>query len=156
MRRLRGRLEAKLGFEVVEIEEGSLGYLRRLTRGLARGGVVCTAGVGTSGYKFVAVEFLGAPAYFSTGPASLARMAGVPLLPVFTFEDRDGTDHVVVETPIDVPSEAAGDAALVDVIGQYARLLERYVRAHAEQWLWWHAFPIPTAAQLAGRVIGRR
>jgi KDO2-lipid IV(A) lauroyltransferase len=137
-----------LGLDVVEIAENSLLCLRKLMSRLARNEIVCMPVAGIQGYKFVAVDVLGVEEYFPSGIASLARTSGAPLLPMFTFENEDGTDTVVIEEPICVAGDTEGDAALVECITKYARLLERYVRRYPAQWAWWHSRPMATRKNL--------
>ena len=127
-----------------------------MTTRLAANGIVCLPGVGFLGSKFVAVDFLGAPRCFPTGPASLARASDAVLLPFFNFVAADGTERIVIEEPL--PVTASGDDGVVECVTRYARLLERYVRRYPEQWPRWHDSPVASVAECRGHVLsaGRR
>jgi KDO2-lipid IV(A) lauroyltransferase len=75
------------------------------------------------------VPFFGAPASFPLGPFLLAAAAGAPVVPAFCVLGPDGDYRLHVEAGLEVVrgEEAAGLARAV-------ALLERYVRAHADQW----------------------
>lgn len=86
----------------------------------------------------VFVPYFGRLASTTPTPALLAARTGVPVLPVrCTPEGRDGY-RIVYEPP--VPFEATGDrdADVVRMTARYTEILERWVRAHPEYWLWMH------------------
>lgn len=80
------------------------------------------------------LPFLGAPAPFPAGPFVLARLAGVPVIPVFVA--RVGTRRYRMEfgkgitIPRHVRDPQAQDRAMLEIVGQ----LEDVVRRHPTQW----------------------
>ncbi|MBI4375276.1 MAG: hypothetical protein HY549_02380 [Elusimicrobia bacterium] len=65
----------------------------------------------------------------------LARRTGAPVLPLFTFREADGSTTARIEPEFDLgdrPDDVAG------VTQRVASRVERWVRAHPEQWLWVH------------------
>jgi lauroyl/myristoyl acyltransferase len=75
------------------------------------------------------LSFFGAPAPFPLGPFVLAAAAGVDVVPAFCVLEPSGAYRLSVEPafPVARGGEAAGLARAVSV-------LERYVRAHSDQW----------------------
>jgi KDO2-lipid IV(A) lauroyltransferase len=66
---------------------------------------------------------------------ALARRTGAAVLPLLTFRDADGATVARIEPEFDLgprPDDAAAATQRV------ASRVERWVRAHPEQWLWMH------------------
>ena len=83
------------------------------------------------------VDFLGAPASTSTGLVRAARLAGAPIVPLFTW--RDGDTHVIsIGVPFRVASDVPRAKAIRDATVRCTALLETAIREHPEQWLWLH------------------
>jgi KDO2-lipid IV(A) lauroyltransferase len=80
------------------------------------------------------VPFFGAPAAFPSGPFVLARVAGVPLIPVFV--PRLGTRHYAIRVGhrFDIPREARDGRTLARVMGEVAAAFEAVVREFPTQW----------------------
>ena len=86
----------------------------------------------------VFVPYFGRLASTTPTVALLAARTSVPVLPVHcTPEGRDGY-RIVYEPP--VPFESTGDreADIVRMTARYTAILETWVRAHPEYWLWMH------------------
>jgi KDO2-lipid IV(A) lauroyltransferase len=82
--------------------------------------------------------FFGMPAATAPTPAYLALRTGAVVLLMVTMPLGDGRHRVVVEGPLEMPR--TGDRAR-DVLAFTQDLndrLERWVRAHPEQWYWLH------------------
>ncbi len=78
------------------------------------------------------LDFLGRP---SRTPLSMAEMAlryDAALIPVYGLRSADGAGFTVV---IDLPIPAGPPTAMMQAANHS---LERMVRAHPDQWLWWH------------------
>jgi KDO2-lipid IV(A) lauroyltransferase len=85
----------------------------------------------------VFVDFFGRPAYTSVGPASLARVSGVGMVPVFiTWNGLRHRVHVMPE----VEFVRTGDREADDVENtqRWSNTVEDIVRRHPEQWAWFH------------------
>jgi KDO2-lipid IV(A) lauroyltransferase len=130
--------EASYVAEMVYLAPESLGYTRRLMALLERNEVVCVAGDGQTGQKSVTVDLLGRPRGFATGVASLGRLSGAPLLPMVCIEEPAGRFRLIIEPPLALPEPAERERALAEVMGQYARLLESYIRRYPDQYRNWH------------------
>ena len=80
------------------------------------------------------VPFFGAPASFPSGPFVLARVAGVPLIPVFA--PRLGLRHYAIRVGdrFDIAREARDARSLDRVMGEVAAAFEAVVREFPTQW----------------------
>jgi KDO2-lipid IV(A) lauroyltransferase len=65
----------------------------------------------------------------------LARRTGAAVLPLFTFRDADGTTVARIEPEFDFGANPDDAEAATQRV---ASRVERWVRAHPEQWLWIH------------------
>jgi lauroyl/myristoyl acyltransferase len=97
-----------------------------------------------------AVPFFGAPAMFPSGPFVLARVAGVPLIPVFA--PRLGTRHYAIRVcgRFDIAREARDGRTLDRVMGEVVGAFEAVVREFPMQW-----FQFPPFWSAGERVQGQ-
>lgn len=85
-------------------------------------------------------RFCGSELFMRTGPAFLARRAGVPILPAIAF--RQGLARRVVEFGAPLPPPDGDDeASLVARTAELYRWFEPHVHEHPEQWPGW-LYPI--------------
>jgi lauroyl/myristoyl acyltransferase len=100
---------------------------------------MCIAGNGTLGWQGIRKNFLGTDRVFFTGMASLSRVAGAPILPLFCVQEANGTVAVIIEPPILEDACLDRERAAEICIDRYVALLEFYVRKHPEQYSGWHS-----------------
>jgi KDO2-lipid IV(A) lauroyltransferase len=85
----------------------------------------------------VRVPVFGQPVGTSTVVAMLAKRTGAVVLPVTNF--KDGSKRVVqVEPPVEWVRNDDPNLELALNTAEYARVLERHIRSHPEEWLWIH------------------
>jgi KDO2-lipid IV(A) lauroyltransferase len=133
--RMQNRLRAAGGIEIVK--QGPL-VARGVLRALRRGHLVGILPDQNAGRHGVFVDFLGKPASTFKGPAFFAWKANVPIVQGYVRRMPDGTHHAVVEPPI-FPDPNAGEEEEVRRLTQlYTKDLERWVRAHPENYYWVH------------------
>lgn len=107
--------------------------IRRALRVLKAGMVVQVAGdVRWDGPRTARARFLGHEYSFSTTWASLAAMAGAPVVPAFGWMQPDGTNEVEFAPAFVVPTEDARTDDLGRWMQLYLDLLEAKVRDHPE------------------------
>lgn len=83
------------------------------------------------------VDFFGVPASTNKGPALLARKTGAAVLPVFIV--RDGIRHTVeVWEELELASTGDKENDARENTARFAKLIEKAIRAHPEQWFWVH------------------
>lgn len=133
--------------EVIDIQRGSLAYLKAVIAWLKDNRVVIINATGGSGHAFVEIDFLGETRLFATGGISLARTTGAPILPIFCFSDEQGFERLVVEKPLELGGGADREAAVARVLSAYSGLLEQYILRYPEQWHRWYIRDVTVATE---------
>ncbi|MBC8101834.1 MAG: lysophospholipid acyltransferase family protein [Cytophagales bacterium] len=126
------RMREDAGFVVLSKGESA----RPLLRVLQRGEVIILLPDQNSGDVFV--PFFGVPTGTVAGPASLALHTRAPLLPIFCFEEPNGSFRVVCHPPISAESTGNREADVARIMTDFNYVLETAIRAHPTQWLWLH------------------
>lgn len=85
----------------------------------------------------VKVDFLGRPAATTSAVAVLALRTGAAVIPAFSLPLNDGRYRLIYEPPIPLPAGESPEAVR-DLTQRCTKVLEKYVRAHPERWLWMH------------------
>jgi KDO2-lipid IV(A) lauroyltransferase len=87
------------------------------------------------------VEFFGREALLPSAAVVLSMRTGAPLVPGFAGRS-DGQLTATFEPPLDIPNTGDRAADVREGVQRFARVLERYVRQHPEQWTvfedFWH------------------
>jgi len=83
------------------------------------------------------VDYFCRPACTSPGLALLSAQTGAPVLPVFMLREPDGRHRLHVFDPLP-PPERADKEAIRQATQAYTTIIERFVRAHPDQWIWLH------------------
>jgi lauroyl/myristoyl acyltransferase len=111
------QIDSALGIHRVIRESGVLGILadRAIT------------GVGER------VEFFGRPALLPSAQVALALRTGAALVPAFAWREN-GLLRARIEEPLELVSTGDRDADVRAGVRQFAAVLERYIKAHPEQW----------------------
>jgi KDO2-lipid IV(A) lauroyltransferase len=112
--------------------------VRRTPRSLRENRVVgMISDQGALGLASTWVPFFGRPAKTPRGPAVFALRMGVPILFAAALRLPNGRFRLVVEP---VPFEQTGDRNrdVEVIVAAYTQSLERWVRAHPEQYFWQH------------------
>ncbi len=124
-----------------------LGATLMIKRGLALRGILdalkegqfilalCDQDTGNDG---VFVPFFGKQAWTQSGVARIARKTGVALVPAFVVRGVDGKFELHVEKEIEVPQTQDKEKDILDTVRLYTEVIEAYVRAYPEQWMWMH------------------
>lgn len=82
--------------------------------------------------------FFGVPAATAPTPAVLAMRSGAAVLFVLSYPLGDGRHRVVLEGPLEPPRTGDRDRDVLAFMQDLNDRLERWVRAHPEQWYWLH------------------
>ena len=92
--------------------------------------------------RTIAVDFLGAPAPFPTGPHLLAAVLGAPVLLAFALRTAPRTYAIHFEPFADrIPLDRRDRAAtLTPSVTRYAARLATLARAHPDNWFNFHGF----------------
>ncbi len=86
----------------------------------------------------VMVDFLGMPAATGASPVVFAHRTGAAVLPVFSLPPEGDVHRIAVEPDVGFSEWGHDDSGLVDDVQRVTRVIERYVRAHPETWMWMH------------------
>ena len=87
-----------------------------------------------TGSRTVPATLFGRPIDLPSGPAALARTAGVPMLPVFALREGRRRCRVIFCPRVDVPHTGDRNADLTMAMGHVAAEVERAVRRTPHQW----------------------
>jgi len=124
-----------------------LGAIQMIKRGLALRGVLealkekqfilalCDQDTGQDG---VFVPFFGKSAWTQSGVARIARKTGAALVPAFVVRGVDGQFELHVEPEIEVPHTPDAEKDVLKAVRQYTQVIETYVKAYPDQWVWMH------------------
>lgn len=104
---------------------------------LRRGEAVAIACDRTVHGRGVVMDFLGEPAEMPVGAAELALRTGAALLPAFCVRQGRERYRVTIEPPILMPGDGARptDDEVHQATGRVIAGMERYIKAHPEQWM---------------------
>ena len=69
---------------------------------------------------------------------ALALRAGCPAIPIFVHRTPDGTHRVEIYPPLPEPSATDEDERVRELTAMATRAIERQIRAHPAQWVWFH------------------
>jgi KDO2-lipid IV(A) lauroyltransferase len=132
--RQRSALRARLGVDEAPVDEGWTVWVRLRDALLANQAVVLQGDRVMPGQKGEPVPFLGGTLMLPGGPVKLALATGAPIVPILSVRTAGGKVKVLVEPHIEVDASRGADGAR-DALLRWATVLERYVRAHPDQWL---------------------
>lgn len=106
-----------------------------LSEALRRGELVALQGDRPRvGGKSITAQIFGKPMPLPVGPVALARAAGVPLLPIFSFREGFRSSRVVVRPPVMIPRTSDRDADYAAAIHRLAHEIEWAIRERPFQW----------------------
>jgi Kdo2-lipid IVA lauroyltransferase/acyltransferase len=113
---------------------------RAILRVLAEGGTVgVLSDHNTSLEEGVFVDFFGIPASTTSGLARLALRTDAAVVPGFLSWDRERRKYRLrFEPAIQLSRTSEEEADVRENTQRFTRVIEDYVRAHPDQWLWVH------------------
>lgn len=105
---------------------------------IKRGGTAALPADQDARHAGIFVDFLGHPAATFTGPAWLSYRLGVPIIPTWGIRTPEGRLRYVWDEPIWPDTKAEMEGEVRRLTEYHVRSLERTVRAHPAQYLWFH------------------
>lgn len=132
---------------VTDFRLQKLGVAAMIKRGMALRGILAALGDNQiifslcdqdTGKDGVFVPFFGKQAWTQSGVARIARKTGAALVPAFMVRGADGRFELHVEKEIEVPQTSDKEKDVVETVQRYTELIEAYVRAYPDQWVWMH------------------
>ena len=128
------RLRTAVGVKTIPKDKAGGAIIRHLKDGY-RVGVMLDQSPRENG---VPVTFFGAPCWATVAPVMIAVRAKVPILPLSLVRDAGGRYVLRLYPPIELERTGNLRADLVRNSQRCQDAIERMVRAHPEQWLWFH------------------
>ncbi len=113
---------------------------RAILRVLNDGGTVgILSDHNTSLEEGVFVDFFGIPASTTSGLARLALRTDAAVVPGFLSWDVDRCKYRLrFEHPVELARSGDEEADVRETTARFTKVIEEYVRAHPDQWLWVH------------------
>lgn len=88
----------------------------------------------------VIVDFFGKKAHFPEGPAYFSLRTGAVILPGFMLRNEDDTFTLKIEEPIHFSPSGNIKKDMEDLINNYKKIIEDYVRRYPDQWYMFRKF----------------
>ena len=127
------KMRTELGMEVIS----KFPALRSILRHLRSGDSVALLSDQRRRNRGLIVDFFGRPAATVDTPAVLALRFGLPIVPGYSYRVGDGMHYgIEFHAPIYPDPSAPRDAEVVRLTQAVNDSIERFVRAHPEQWNW--------------------
>jgi lauroyl/myristoyl acyltransferase len=126
------------GLEIVSISEPPLRALNALRDGQV---LIVLADVAQPQMRTCEVTLLDAPIELPAGPASLARIAGAPIVPFAALPIDTRAWRMWTGTPIEPPARRSGRAGEAAAMQQLADSWSAVIREHPTQWA--AVYPMP-------------
>ncbi|MHC4941495.1 MAG: lysophospholipid acyltransferase family protein [Planctomycetota bacterium] len=115
------------------------GALLKIARVLREGRVAAFLVDQYPGSEEVKVDFMGVPAHTHSTPAALAVRFQVPIVAGFCYRTGTGFEYEgYFEDPIYPDPERDAQEEVLRLTKCSNEAIERFIRAHPEQWLWMH------------------
>jgi lauroyl/myristoyl acyltransferase len=70
------------------------------------------------------------------GPAILARRTGAAVLPMFIVRQKDNSQKIIIEPPVDVIDDEDQDKAVALLCQKFATIIETTIKKYPTQWYW--------------------
>ncbi|HUI10463.1 MAG TPA: lysophospholipid acyltransferase family protein [Bacteroidota bacterium] len=105
---------------------------------LRAGRIVAMLGDQSGPRESIFIDFFGRPAATHRGAAAFSLKCDAPIVMFFILRQEDGTYRVTFEEVDRTGLPARGEAGIVELTRRHAAILERYIRAHPDHWLWMH------------------
>lgn len=130
------KLRTRLGCKTLDKSQSARQMFRILRRGELLG---ILADLNVQEKEGVFVDFFGVPASTTTGIAKLALATNAVVLPAFAVWNEAKQKYVVhLEPAVEYTKTDDTDADVKALTQTITNVVERYVRAFPEQWLWIH------------------
>ena len=88
--------------------------------------------------KGMFVDFFGKPAHTATAPALLSLKYKSPIVPMFTYSDREHRHHICIGEPVAINPTGDREKDINEITAKCSKVNEDFIREHPEQWVWFH------------------
>lgn len=112
---------------------------RLILKVLGEGGTVGVLSDHNTSLESVFVNFFGIPASTTSGLARIALRTDAAVVPGFLSWDQDLRKYRLrFESAVELTRTGNEEADIVENTAHFTRVIEDYIRAHPDQWLWVH------------------
>lgn len=112
---------------------------RLILKVLGEGGTVGVLSDHNTSLESVFVNFFGIPASTTSGLARIALRTDAAVVPGFLSWDQDLRKYRLrFEPAVELTRTGNEEADIVENTAHFTRVIEDYIRAHPDQWLWVH------------------
>ncbi len=125
---------SRFGNTVVYMSES----VRKTIQTLKNGDTVALLGDQSAPKESVFVDFFGRPAATHRGAAVFSLKTGAPLVMMFLVRRADGKSDAHFERVDETNLGATPEDQVIELTRRHTAILERYIRAYPDQWLWMH------------------
>ncbi len=112
--------------------------IREMVQGLKEKQFIGILADQDGGPNGVLADYLGRISSTAAGPIALHLSSGAPVIPAFMVRQKGPFHQMMLEEPLVIPQQGTEQERLQAGIAAYLAVLEKYVRAYPEQWLWLH------------------
>ncbi len=91
-----------------------------------------------AGRDGVLLQFFGRDTSCVTGPASMGRFQGAPILPIFISQNSDGTHLLKIHEAVFAEKTKNKQEDLTRTTEKLTRIIEAHIRKYPEEWFWLH------------------
>jgi lauroyl/myristoyl acyltransferase len=109
---------------------------KEILRTLRRNEIVCLIVDGDQKRGGVPVMLMGQEIAMPPGPAILARRTGAAVLPMFIVRQKDNSQKIIIEPPVDVIDDEDQDKAVALLCQKFATIIETTIKKYPTQWYW--------------------
>ena len=109
---------------------------KEILRTLRRNEIVCLIVDGDQKRGGVPVMLMGQEIAMPPGPAILARRTGATVLPMFIIRQKDNSQKIIIEPPVDVIDDEDQDKAVALLCQKFATIIETNIKKYPTQWYW--------------------
>lgn len=112
---------------------------RTILKILGEGGTIGVLSDHNTSHENVFVNFFGVPAATTSGLARIALRTDAAVVPGFLSWDAQIRKYRLrFEPPVELARSGDEEADIVENTARFTRVIESYIRAHPDQWLWVH------------------
>lgn len=133
---LKANAEQENNYKIIALNQDIIEVMLQMKIALNNGEYICFNGdryMDTD--NIAAVDFLGAPAYFPTGPFKIATKCKVPIVFYYSMREANRTYRFLFAEPV-----MEGKITVEKLLGQYVKSLEKTVGKYPRQWFNFYDF----------------
>ncbi|HPD61249.1 MAG TPA: hypothetical protein PKV48_05760 [Thermodesulfobacteriota bacterium] len=109
---------------------------KEILRTLRKNEIVCLIVDGDQKRGGVPVMLMGQEIAMPPGPAILARRTGATVLPMFIIRQKDNSQKIIIEPPVDVMENEDPNMAVTLLCQKFATIIETAIKKYPTQWYW--------------------